>query len=441
MANYYYVKNGGSKTSGSLAKQTGSFATLGAANYYDSIKDAFAAVPAAGDFILVSSSHSKSYGAATTFAVVGGVFVVCVSDSNCDQESTGAAEDTSGGAYNFNYQSIVSRGVNFTSGASQTATSAGRWNLSNCDVVINNNSTGTFGYADSKYEFYNVNLSSVGNGLSSTAFLATGQQTFITMVGGSILPVATTTQALIRAYIGGGVFEGVDLSTFNTLVTTGTTHYNTNITFKNCKTKSGATKFSGSWSAGAATNATAVRYILTDSADGLIQLDEYRPYGEIHTDTNKYITSDGDKYSYDYSFRITTSAQYMLDSSGMFLRVPILSGVANTATQKTITVPICQTSDVSSPTALKDNEVWVEVVHQDDASTLAWVENDRAADTLNGTNQAIDSTTSWTNDDTYITKQSLAKTTSNTGKNGPYTVYVCLAKPSTTIYVGKPVIS
>ena len=84
---YYYVKSGGTKTTGSTTKQTGSFATLGVANYYDNVAAAFTGGATSGDFICVSNAHAYTSGASINWAGPSSgdyVYVVCVDDANCD---------------------------------------------------------------------------------------------------------------------------------------------------------------------------------------------------------------------------------------------------------------------------------------------------------------------------------------------------------------------
>lgn len=93
---YYYVKNGGTATGDGgryASQQTGTFAALGAAGYYNDIQDAIdnsTTSPAAGDSILCSDLHS--------FATTGGISyvgiatdpvrIVAVDDANIDQART-----------------------------------------------------------------------------------------------------------------------------------------------------------------------------------------------------------------------------------------------------------------------------------------------------------------------------------------------------------------
>lgn len=109
----YIVKNGGTATGDNgryTSTQTGSFATLGAANYYDSIFDV---TPAGGgvpttafttsDRILCSSAHNKDFGAALTLTAADNInhsVVISVDDSNMDAYLKGAKEGTASAVAN-----------------------------------------------------------------------------------------------------------------------------------------------------------------------------------------------------------------------------------------------------------------------------------------------------------------------------------------------------
>lgn len=99
---YYYVKSGGTATGDAgryASQQTGSFATLGTSNYYNSLEDATSnatTAPTHGDFICISNSSSLStstaynYNNGPTGAGTGATFVT-VDDANCDVAAVASA--------------------------------------------------------------------------------------------------------------------------------------------------------------------------------------------------------------------------------------------------------------------------------------------------------------------------------------------------------------
>lgn len=87
---YFYVKTGGTATGDAgryATQQTGSFATLGAANYYGDMAGANSATtpPAAGDYVCISTSHTESPATDSIFpgSTTGAIYYVSVSDTAC----------------------------------------------------------------------------------------------------------------------------------------------------------------------------------------------------------------------------------------------------------------------------------------------------------------------------------------------------------------------
>lgn len=106
MPNYFYVKSGGTRGTSDTpytTQQTGSFASLGASNYYDNIDEVFDVTttpPATGDFILVSDQHSHTYSATANYnggsSVGAELIFISVDDTACDQYKRGAYEEAKG---------------------------------------------------------------------------------------------------------------------------------------------------------------------------------------------------------------------------------------------------------------------------------------------------------------------------------------------------------
>ena len=100
---FYYVKNGGTATGDAgryTTQQTGSFADLGAANYYDNVEAARLATtaPVGGDYVCVSDASSYSQTGTDTYP--GGantpVYIVSVDDANMDQAKVATSAQESG---------------------------------------------------------------------------------------------------------------------------------------------------------------------------------------------------------------------------------------------------------------------------------------------------------------------------------------------------------
>lgn len=126
MAVYLYVKSGGTATADAgryTSLQTGTFASLGTANYYPDIITAQAATDGttSGTIIFCSHLHSAAYGNSTrTYngGTTGPVIIVSVDDDAIDSYKVGAKEATSGGSgeLRFAYH-LASWGLAYESGA------------------------------------------------------------------------------------------------------------------------------------------------------------------------------------------------------------------------------------------------------------------------------------------------------------------------------------
>jgi len=98
---FYYVKSGGTATGDAgryATEQTGSFASLGASGYYDSLEDAFGAttIPTQSDSIRVSHLHNNTSALSGNINAMKFADITSVDDSNCDQYKPGAKELSSG---------------------------------------------------------------------------------------------------------------------------------------------------------------------------------------------------------------------------------------------------------------------------------------------------------------------------------------------------------
>ena len=166
----------------------------------------------------------------------------------------------------------------------------------------------------------------------------------------------------------------------------------------------------------------------TDSSNTVNRQYSANDLGELFSDSGIVLDSTNPD-SDTISNKIVTSA----DATEFIMpfRVSIVNGWADFSTAKTIDIEIAQDG---TTTALTDTEAWIEVQYPDDSTAAFHLETDRAADNQSGVNQAS-STASWTGLSGTNVKQKLSVTTTQTGKQGIYQVFLCLSKPSTTLYV------
>jgi len=150
MAFYYYFKKGGTAVNDEgryTSQQTGSFASLGAANYYDNIKAAMNATtpPVSGDIGYGSNLHSHTYSANTNYiGSTSGEFIhwVSVNDVAIDSYLAGAYEDAVDG-FDLSFTGRSSfTGVDLISGDDINITTQ------NTQVTINDGSIGVNGGND-----------------------------------------------------------------------------------------------------------------------------------------------------------------------------------------------------------------------------------------------------------------------------------------------------
>lgn len=261
---WYWVKSGGSATGdgGRVTSQpTGSFATRGAANYYPSTQAARGATtaPATGDFIIISdTSDFTAAGDIESFDILEiPAFVICVSDTNADQSSTGAIERTAAGldfALSAHGARNTSHGVTYFIGDEL------EMSFSSTTLILTDGGISFEGVSD------RINIQGDGAALylvNSNVIFEDGTATHVMqliggptveMVGGAITSTTGTIADLIggSSASGGGMtvhLLGVDLTDVDgyLLADTGATHVsddNFEILIDGCKLSATLTGFS-----------------------------------------------------------------------------------------------------------------------------------------------------------------------------------------------------
>lgn len=221
---FYYVKNGGTATGDAgryASQQTGSFASLGAAGYYDNIRAAMDATttPTSADQISTSDIHSHAYSANTIYnGPTSGLFVniVSVSDTAINSYSIGADESASEG-FDLTFAGRLSfHGVSLLAG-DDIQLIANNINLYIYDGSIGVNGTNdVFRIAGDGASMVLVNSVLMCNGTSASVDLSNGS--YLKMIGGS---VSTGDRFLFSNWDSGGAkvdLIGVDLSQVATYI-------------------------------------------------------------------------------------------------------------------------------------------------------------------------------------------------------------------------------
>lgn len=123
MANFYYVKSGGSRASGGYTSiQSISSAIMTSANYYDNINAVHAGNTLnEGDMVLCFDLHSYNYAVTTIIDFKDNVKYISVDDADGSVYKAGASEEATGGVYDLTLDSIndsyiTIEGISFRSG-------------------------------------------------------------------------------------------------------------------------------------------------------------------------------------------------------------------------------------------------------------------------------------------------------------------------------------
>lgn len=254
--------------------------------------------------------------------------------------------------------------------------------------------------------------------------------------GGSILSGGTSPSNLFL--VGGSssrgvsaMVDGVDLSngasTMNLVA--GAQARAAKFVFRNCKMPG---SWSGSLLSGTIGNATRAEMYNCDSADTnyKVWVEDY--CGSVKDETTLVLTGGASDGTTTLAWKMATSAdaEYPLN----VLRSPEIASefLTSTGSSKTATVEILH----DSATALKDDEVWLEVEYMGTSGfPLALFASDAKANVLATAADQASSSATWTTTGlTNVNKQKLVATFTPQ-EQGVALVRVCVAKASYTLYV------
>lgn len=439
---YYYVKSGGSATGNAgryASAQTGSFATLGAANYYNSITAAIAATtaPTSSDEIRVSSSHNFDNGASTItygFSATGTIPVISVSDTNCDQYSAGAKEQTNSTIQSNGKSAWY--GVTLDTNQYITVGGNGSGRFENCTLLLTTTSDYIGGTLDGAYmELVNctVDCANTDNGI----WVRGGSEVY--WIGGSLTAATSITNLLPSAAIDGGgriTVIGVDLSEVSTsLLAHGTTQAaddHLDVRIHGCKLASGITYFSGTL-----TN-PGTSILVTNSSDTSAAA-EYQfyyqdYYGKVQDDTVIY-RNETTTYPSGQKTSLKCTTNSVCNSNVPFaFDIPARYCALSSASTDTIRVYFAVTNTVT----LTNKNLWAEVIYADGTNKNVYNRVTSRITDIIGTG------TAWTDDSGSSTWKATSGSTDLSGYN-EYRMDIATSGdvgadcvPTVRIYVGEP---
>lgn len=429
MANVYVRSGAGGAGSG--ADWANAYTTLAAA----------CAAKAAGDTFYVSEDHAESQASAMTIACPGTAALPCrilcvdhagsVPPVSADLRTTATITTTGGNSLSLTGR-FYCEGITFNCG---TGGSAASLNTANAETYYKNCKLKLLNTAASSL----INLAPNGNskGVFDNCEMLTSaagqkvalQGTRCVVKGGSRTYLTTSPTDAYTSNSRGCVVDGVDLSSLNAavnLIASGTSANNTVI--RNCK-------LPASWSGsvcGSTNEAIEATMYNCDSGDTNYRLQSNKHAGAIFTETTLVKTggaSDGDT-PLSWKMETNATAEYPL----MVLLSPEIFSerITSVGSAKTITVDILH----DSATALKDDEIWLEVQYLGTSGfPLGAFANDSKADVLAAAADQTASSATWTTTGmANPNKQKLAVTFTPQEK-GVAIVTVCMAKASYTAYV------
>ena len=171
------------------------------------------------------------------------------------------------------------------------------------------------------------------------------------------------------------------------------------------------------------------KFYSVSSSDIIYQLQENYYTGQINEDTAIYLSATYDGTN-GYSYKMVSSANAIEWTRPLRFKLAEIYTAAN----PTLTVEL----NLDSATALNDDDFWVEIEYPDETTgALGTLDQTSRATTITTTPAALTSSAkSWTGTGAFGDEQKRSvSVTIAAGQAGAHTIWACLAKPSTTIYV------
>jgi len=448
---YFYVKSGFGirATGGGTTLQTGSMATLGAANVYDNIPDAITDGAGAGDNIYCSDVHA--YSPAGAFSHIGPTTdpplnIVSVDDTNIDQYKKGASESTGGGSSNITMNGRMNYAGMTLNKTNDFDFSVGETRVIMDDCVIGQGSNGDVIWLDQDgclLHLINTDMSWDASTTGGVIMLRGGSK-FIWQ-GGAITganncdhlihPTSGSNGGMV-VFVDGVDLGNVDVSLFSAIDATGIDSVVSEI--KACRLHASAT----TTDTGIGHKNQRIEMFNSSStsagAQQAVYIDDWVGTVEDQDDSGIHRADDDAFENGDLmSLKVTTNANCDIHNP---LRFEIPSGFLALSNASTDTVRVyCA---VTNATTLYTTTVWVDVYAQDGTNNHVYNHySSRGTDFLNITGTALtdDSGSSdWRNGGSALTAHNEYRidvdTSGDAAADCVPKIVITVAEPSETIY-------
>jgi len=416
---YFYVKSsyGTRIAGGGTTKQTGAYSSLGVGNVYATITLAITDGAGSGDFIICSDVHDHDYG--TSQALITLARIVGADDANCDVESFGAIEECTTAGADLSITNAICHSMTFKAADDMWGNDS---NFYKCLLHIGTVSGGAqFGWlasaADKLTKLHYCTIHSINNLTSFFRAQTTSIRCHLELIGTNITAGGTVTSIFRAGSASQTVtMRGGSLPDCTNLLenAAGDAHlYLSNVDLGTYTNESSAAL------------SLLDEIILSGCSSGDNNLEDIlMSYsGKAEVDTTTYLNASDGTTSFSKKIITTANASFIEP-----FRVKLGMVRLDASTAKTVTVQILHDSAAN----LTDDEVFIDLVYQDDTTNKGWVENS-LGDVLSPSD-IITSSEVWTEDLTDNNEQEMAVTTSETGDNAVAEVWINITKASYTLW-------
>ena len=392
------------------------------------------ASPAAGDDVYVDDGHSETYGGAITVkgidSATGPLRIYCV-DKAADSLSTGALVVSTGAIF-FTY-SGYSYGVTYKAVSDDFQLTGNSWLLegdgSTTLLWMATSGRTTYIGSSTVHSFKLINGNLRLDYANQKLYLTGGGK--FEWIGGSLIAASGITNLFASQNSPFLVFiKDVDLTAVgssNALVSVSPGVFY-NAVFERCKLPSSFSPIVGTWPR---LQIGKIRLHHCSDANNTYDFREDSPEGIVVDETTIVRTGGASDGTTPQSWKMTSGS--IPDKNNHFaLESPPIVGWTSATTEKTFTVECI----LDSATNLQNDEVWMELEYPANGTDgLGAVATDKCAQLGTPADKSASAGETWGDGGLINPNKFKCSVTVTSGKAGPITARVYLAKASTTIYV------